>query len=48
MAKGKLPLALKLSRSCALDAGIKPFKKWTRAQKKRVSACVKRKMAGRK
>lgn len=40
----KVPVKLKLTRECALTAGIKPFKKWTASQKKTVAACVDRKM----
>lgn len=40
----KIPVKLKLSRECALTEGIKPFKKWTAAQKKSVAACVDKKM----
>lgn len=47
MAKKKLPLKLKLTSSCAVDAGIKPGKKWTSSQRKRVSACVDRKLRSR-
>lgn len=41
--KRKLPNALKITRQCALEVGIKPFKKWTKAQKKKVAACRARK-----
>lgn len=40
----KLPLTLKLTRECALKAGIKPFKKWSPKQKRDVRACVNSKM----
>lgn len=40
----KVPIKLKLTRECALTAGIKPFKKWTASQKKSVAACVDKRM----
>lgn len=36
----KLPAILKRTRACALKLKIKPFKKWTAAQKKAVRACA--------
>ncbi len=45
MAKRKLPQALKLSRECAQEAGIKPFKKWSKADHKKVDACKAKKLA---
>lgn len=40
----KLPLALKLTRECALQAGVRPFRKWSAKQKRDVRACVNSKM----
>lgn len=48
MAKRTLPLKLRLTSTCARDAGIKPGKPWTLGQRKKVSACVARKLSGRK
>jgi hypothetical protein len=44
MAKKTLPLKLRLTSSCARDAGIKPGKPWTPVQRKKVSLCVSRKL----
>lgn len=41
--KRKLNTALKHTRECAKAIGIKPFKKWSASQKKRVKACVLKK-----
>ncbi len=46
--KRKLPLALKISRECAVESGVKPFKKWAKTDHKKVDACVAKKMARRK
>lgn len=47
MAKRTLPLKLKLTSSCAKDAGIKPGKAWTPTQRKKVKGCVERKLRSR-
>lgn len=44
MSKRKLPIKLKFTSSCAIDAGIKPGKKWTLAQRKKVESCVAKKL----
>jgi hypothetical protein len=44
MAKRALPLKLRLTSSCARDAGIKPGKPWTPSQRKKVSLCVSKKL----
>jgi hypothetical protein len=42
--KRKLPLKLKLTGQCVQMAGIKPGKKWSATDRKKVDACVLRKM----
>lgn len=42
--KKTLPAALRATRACALEAGIKPFKKWTPSQKKKVRSCVDKRL----
>jgi hypothetical protein len=46
--KRKLPPALKVSRQCAVDVGIKPFKKWSKSDRKKVAACVAKKTRKKK
>lgn len=41
----KVNKALKVTRECAFQMGIKPFKKWTMGQKKAVRACAAKKLA---
>lgn len=43
--KRKLPTALKYTRECAKEIGIKPFKKWTAEQKRKVAKCAEKKLA---
>lgn len=43
--KKKLPAALAVTRACSVELGIKPFVKWTAAQKKAAAACREKKMA---
>lgn len=42
--KKKLPLKFKFTGECARMAGIKPGKKWTMGDRKKVDACVVKKM----
>lgn len=42
--KRKLPKALKAMRECAVEVGIKPFKKWTAAEHRKVEACKLKKL----
>lgn len=44
MAKRKINIKMKLTSSCAKDAGIKPGKTWTPQQRKKVSLCVAKKL----
>lgn len=44
MAKKTIPLKLKLTSSCARVVGIKPGKKWTEIQRKKVQNCVAKKL----
>jgi hypothetical protein len=44
MAKKTIHIKMKLTSSCARDAGIKPGKPWTPTQRKKVSLCVARKL----
>lgn len=45
--KRKLPLKLKLTSQCAQMAGIKPGKKWSMGDRKKVEACVIKKTRAR-
>lgn len=47
MAKRTINIKMKLNSSCAREVGIKPGKPWTLGQRKKVSACVARKMRAR-
>jgi len=42
--KKSLAVKFKLTGQCARDVGIKPFKKWSAADRKKVGACVLKKM----
>jgi hypothetical protein len=46
--KRKLPKALQISRQCAVEVGIKPFKKWSAADHRKVDACVLKKTRKKK
>ena len=42
--KRKLPIKLKFTGECARMAGIKPGKSWSMGDRKKVEACVIKKM----
>lgn len=42
--KRKLPLKLKFTGQCAQMAGIKPGKKWSPTDRKKVETCVLKKL----
>ena len=42
--KKKLPVKLKFTGECARMAGIKPGKSWSATDRKKVDACVLKKM----
>jgi hypothetical protein len=44
MAKRKLPKILAVRNECKREEGIKPFKRETKEEKRRIEACVARKM----
>lgn len=46
--KRKEPAHFKHQRACAKAIGIQPFKAWTASQKKKVKACVQKKMGKKK
>lgn len=48
MAKRKLPELLKVRGECRREEGVEPFKPETQDQKRRIEACVIRKMGKKK
>jgi hypothetical protein len=44
MSRKEVQLKFKVMTSCARDVGIKPGKKWSSSQRKKVDACVAKKV----
>lgn len=47
MGQKEVRLKFKVMTSCARDVGIKPGKKWSSSQRKKVDACVAKKTRSR-